>query len=88
MRGEEDALFWDELSAADAKSDSLKAHIRYSSVDGNMSAEEIASTAGGSIANKHIYLCGPVKMTEAFVKKFKAMGVPAGNIHFEEFNFR
>ncbi len=88
VRGEEDALFWDELSAADAQSDSLKAYIRYSSVDGNMSAEEIANAAGGSIINKHIYLCGPVKMTEAFVKKFKAMGVPAGNIHFEEFNFR
>ena len=88
VRGKEDALFWHELKKANEENSAFEAHIRYSNIDGNLTAEMIAQKAGGSIENKHIYLCGPVKMTEVFTKKFKQMGVPASNIHFEEFNFR
>jgi len=33
-------------------------------------------------------MCGPLPMVQAFEKKFMEAGVPAENIHFEEFNFR
>jgi ferredoxin-NADP reductase len=33
-------------------------------------------------------MCGPLAMVQAFEKKFLSLGVPAKNIHYEEFNFR
>jgi ferredoxin-NADP reductase len=44
--------------------------------------------AGGDIRQHHVYMCGPLPMVQAFEKKFMEVGVPAENIHFEEFNFR
>ncbi len=44
--------------------------------------------SAGEIANKHIFLCGSIGMTEAFTRRFKALGVPSNQIHYEEFNFR
>ena len=88
VRGEADALFWDEFKSADETHNNFRSHLRYSSKDGQLSAEDIAEMSQGNIAAKHIYLCGPASMTEGFARSFKKMGVPAGQIHYEEFNFR
>jgi len=50
--------------------------------------EEIVRNASGALSGYHIYMCGPLPMIQAFEKKFLESGVPAKNIHFEEFNFR
>jgi ferredoxin-NADP reductase len=50
--------------------------------------DKIAAQVNGNLAGTHVYLCGPVPMTEAFRKAFAQRGVPRANIHFEEFNFR
>lgn len=42
----------------------------------------------GSIVEKDIYLCGPSALIKAFSQQFQDMGVPADQIHFEEFKFR
>ena len=57
-------------------------------MDGHLSAAQIVERVNGHITDKDIYLCGPVNMTEGFARQFKKMGVPAGQIHYEEFNFR
>ena len=88
VRGEADALFWDEFKAADETHNNFRSHLQYSSKDGQLSPEDIAEMSQGNIADKHIYLCGPANMTEGFAHSFKKMGVPAGQIHYEEFNFR
>ena len=88
VRGEADALFWEEIEAAAANDPQLQAHLQLSSVNGHLSAENIAQAARGNIADKEIYLCGPVKMTEGFAAAFRKLGVPASHIHYEEFNFR
>ena len=88
VRGEGDALFWDEFMAADDKYDEFAAHLQYSTKDGHLSAEDVAKQIRGNITDKDIYLCGPVKMTEGFTRAFAKMGVPRSNIHYEEFNFR
>ena len=51
-------------------------------------AADVAKNSGGSVTGYHIYMCGPLPMVQAFEKKFFALGVPANNIHYEEFNFR
>jgi len=88
VRGEADALFWDEFQAVDATDDDFRATIRYSSKDGHFSPTELAELCQGDIVSKDIYLCGPAKMTEGFARQFKKMGVPSSQVHYEEFNFR
>lgn len=88
VRHKDEALFVDEIEAAAQKNPRLKPHIRYSATDGSLTIEQIVQDAGGQVSEHHVYLCGPLPMTQAFEKKFMALGVPTGNIHYEEFNFR
>ena len=88
VRHREEAIFVDEIEAAAKKNPHLKAHIRFSSIDGSLTVDEIVKNAGGNISGHHIYMCGPLPMVQAFEKKFLEAGVATGNIHYEEFNFR
>ena len=48
----------------------------------------MVGNAGEDVQNYDIYMCGPLPMVQAFTRKFKELGVPSAQIHFEEFNFR
>jgi predicted ferric reductase len=87
-RHPEEAVFKEEIEAAARKNPRLKARVRFSSTMGSLTVEEIAANAGGNVSGHHVYLCGPLPMTQAFEKKFLELGVPPVNIHYEEFNFR
>ena len=86
VRHPEEAVFSDEIESIAKKHPRLKAHIRHSSTHGSLSVDEIVKNAGGDVHQHHIYMCGPLPMVQAFEKKFLEAG--AGNIHYEEFNFR
>ena len=88
VRHKEEALFLDEIESAAKKNSCLKVHVRFSATDGSLGMEEIIKNAGGNANDHHVYMCGPLAMVQAFEKKFLAWGVPAKNIHYEEFNFR
>ncbi len=88
VRHREESIFVDEIEAAAKKYPNLKAHIRFSSTDGSLTIDQIVKNAGGNISRHHIYMCGPLPMTQSFEKKFLELGVPQGSIHYEEFNFR
>ncbi|MBI5822716.1 MAG: ferredoxin reductase family protein [Chloroflexi bacterium] len=88
VRHPEEAVFVDEIEAAAKQNSRLKARVRYSSTDGSLTVEDIIQNADGDIRGHHVYMCGPLPMVQAFEKKFMEAGVPAENIHFEEFNFR
>jgi predicted ferric reductase len=88
VRHPEEAIFVNELEAADAKNSRLKVHIRYSAKDGSLRVEDILKNVEGDIRSYHVYMCGPLPMTMAFEKKFLDLGVPKDNLHYEEFNFR
>jgi predicted ferric reductase len=88
VRHKEEALFLDEIEAAAKKNPRLKTHIRFSSTDGSLNIDDIVRNAGGTVNGHHVYMCGPLPMVQAFEKKFLSLGLPKGNIHFEEFNFR
>jgi predicted ferric reductase len=57
-------------------------------VDGSLNIDDIVKNAGVDVRGHHIYMCGPLAMVQAFEKQFLLLGVPAKNIHYEEFNFR
>lgn len=88
VRHPEEAIFVDELEAADAKNPRLNVHIRYSAKDGSLRIDDIIKNVQGDIRSYHVYMCGPLPMTMAFEKKFLELGVPKENLHYEEFNFR
>lgn len=88
VRHREEALFLDEIQAAGQRHPRLRVHVRFSAVDGSLKIDEIIQRAGGDIRGYHVYMCGPLGMIQAFERKFREAGVPAGSIHFEEFNFR
>ncbi len=88
VRHPEEAVFVNEIEDAAKKYPHLKAHVRFSSVSGSLTVDEIVKNAGGNIGGHHIFMCGPLPMVQAFERKFLEMGVPTGNIHYEEFNFR
>jgi predicted ferric reductase len=88
VRHKEEALFVAELEAAAQKNPRLQVHIRYSAVDGSLTSAEIIKNAGGDVRGHHVYMCGPLAMVQAFEKQFMEHGVPATQIHYEEFNFR
>src|SRR5574341_1150312 len=80
-RAETDALFWDEFAAAAQQHPWFRATLNVSSRDGSLTAEKIIATLTGRVADRHIYLCGPLPMTEAVKTQFTQKGVPLGNIH-------
>lgn len=88
VRHKEEALFLDEIEAAAKRNPRLKPRIRFSATDGPLTVEQIVENAGGDLRGHHIYLCGPLPMVQSFERQFLSLGAPAGNIHYEEFNFR
>lgn len=88
VRHPEEALFLDEIKAADERNPRLKTHIRFSATEGSLTIDHILKSTSGNIKDYHVYLCGPLPMIQAFEQKFLALGVPKRQIHFEEFNFR
>lgn len=88
VRTPEDALFRDEIEAATRKHPGFRAHLGYSNSQGKLSVEYIARTCSGTIVEKDIYMCGPTTMTTSFQRRLRKLGLPAHQIHFEDFNFR
>jgi len=88
VRHKEEALFVDEIESAAKKNPRLKARVRYSSIDGSLTIDDIVKSAGGDVRGHHVYMCGPLPMVQAFETKFLGLGVPKENLHYEEFNFR
>ncbi|MBN1453792.1 MAG: ferric reductase-like transmembrane domain-containing protein [Anaerolineales bacterium] len=88
VRHREEALFLDEINAAAKANPRLKAYVRFSATDGSLTVDEIVENAGGDVRDYDIYMCGPLPMVQAFSRKFAELGVPARQIHYEEFNFR
>jgi predicted ferric reductase len=88
VRHPEEALFLDEIRATAQRTPRLKPHIRFSAVDGPLSVEEILKHVEDSLSDTHVYLCGPLPMIQSFERRFLALGMPKGHIHYEEFNFR
>jgi predicted ferric reductase len=88
VRHRDEVLFYNEVVAAALKNPRLKLHIHYSATSGSLTVDEIVRNAGGMVKDHHIYMCGPYSMKVDFEKRFRSLGVPSGNIHYEEFSLR
>jgi len=88
VRTRDEALFLDEINTAMKQNPSFRAFIRFSIESGSLTVDEIVQNSGDDFRDRHVYMCGPYGMMQAFAEKFKSFGVPADHIHYEEFNFR
>jgi predicted ferric reductase len=87
VRSEDEALYLDEIESAQAANPSFHVYVHLSNHDGRLDGEKIAR-ACGDVAGREVYLCGPFPMTMALIEQLRRLGVQAGQIHYEEFNFR
>lgn len=88
VRHAEDTLFVDEIKNIAARHPELRFHLTVSSQDGSLTVDRIEQASRGSLADKSIYICGPVPMIQAFEADFIGKGVDPAKVHFEEFAFR
>ncbi len=84
----EEALFLDEIMAAGNSDPSLRLHMRFSLENGSLTIANISTQVGDDLRLYDVYICGPFSMVQAFTTQFRALGLPPGRIHYEEFNFR
>ncbi|WP_029896401.1 ferredoxin reductase family protein [Desulfohalovibrio reitneri] len=57
-----------------------------SSEKGRFTAEYADSRVEGGLRGKLVFLCGPQDMMNAMIEQLKALGVPEGDIFFEDFS--
>jgi predicted ferric reductase len=87
VRLEADALYLDEIEAALRQYPSLHAKVVESEREGLLNAENVADghTRGTDV---WVYMCGPPPMMTALAKGFRALGIPASRVRWEQFDIR
>jgi predicted ferric reductase len=81
------ALYLDEIDAAAAQHPTLRAQVIDTEKDGFLTAQ--TAMAGRSPgADVWVYMCGPPAMTSSLSDGFRALGIPASRVRFEQFDIR
>jgi predicted ferric reductase len=81
------ALHLDEIEAAAAQHPTLRARVIDTEKAGFLTAD--AAMAGRSTgADVWVYMCGPPAMTSALSDGFRALGIPASRVRWEQFDIR
>ena len=88
VRTQADALYLAEIRAVAAREPGLRVHLIVTTTQGRLTVEQIQRHTSGRLADTHVFLCGPLAMTESFTRGLRAVGVPRDQIHAEHFAFR
>lgn len=83
-----DAPYLDEIRAAATRLPDVQVHIVLTGDQGRLTIEQVRDAVGGRVDGSHVFLCGPMAMTESFSRALRKLGVPRDMIHFEHFKFR
>jgi predicted ferric reductase len=84
----EEALFVEEFQQAAAANPGFNFVLRVTSEQGSLTVADVLAAVGERPEECSYFLCGPFGMIEAFQQGLMAAGVPAAQIHFEEFRLR
>jgi predicted ferric reductase len=82
-----DAVYLDEIEAAGLRHPSLRIHVVASDTDGQLSVEQVAAAMPPAIST-WVYMCGPPAMMTALSNGFRALGIPAARVRWEDFDIR
>jgi len=84
---EADALYLDEIEAAASQHPTFHTKIVETERGGLLTAERAASGHPRG-ADVWVYMCGPPPMMTAFAEGFRALGIPASRVRWEQFDIR
>ena len=87
VRREGDALYLDEIQAAGAKHATLHTTVVETERDGLLTAER-AARGHPPDSDLWVYMCGPPAMMTALARGFRALGIPASRVRWEQFDIR
>jgi predicted ferric reductase len=85
FRSPNEAIYLPELQNLTQINPRLKIIPFYSEERGHLSVNKIEELSG-SLIHKHVYICGPIQMMKSLKEQCILKGIPAGNIHTEEFS--
>ena len=83
---DEEAHFLDELQAIARRRDDFRVSVVARDREGFLTASRLAEEQP-DLASAHVLICGPPAMIDNLRAQLTARGVPAGQIHAEEFGF-
>jgi len=87
VRRQADALYLDEIDAATRRHPTLRVTVIETDNDGLLTAEK-ATNSDADGTDLWVFMCGPPPMTAALAKGFRALGVPASRVRWEQFDIR
>jgi predicted ferric reductase len=87
VRQQADALYLDEIEAAARRHPTLRAKVVSTDREGLLTAEKAANGHPRG-TDTWVYMCGPPPMMTALAKGFRALGVPASRVRWEQFDIR
>ncbi len=89
-RTREDIVFWEELNDLAASMENVRlTHVMsqdesFEGEQGRIDAEKIERLVP-DVAQREVYVCGPIPMMEAVVQAVKSLGVAPERVHYEKF---
>jgi predicted ferric reductase len=87
VRRHEDALYLDEIDAAARRHPTFHPAVVETDREGLLTAEKTANGRPPGI-EEWVYMCGPPQMMTALAKGFRALGIPASRVRWEQFGIR
>ena len=87
VRRRADALYADEIEAAARLHPTLRTNVVVTEREGLLTAEQAANgrPRGTDVS---VFMCGPPPMMTAFAEGFRALGMPASQVRWEQFDIR
>ena len=87
VRRQADALYLDEIDAAARRHPTLHPNVVETERAGLLTAEKAANGRPRG-TDVWVYMCGPPPMMTALAKGFRALGIPASQVRWEQFDIR
>jgi predicted ferric reductase len=87
VRRQTDALYLDEIDAASRQHPTFRTKVIETEREGLLTAEQAANGRPHG-ADVWIYMCGPPPMMTALANGFRALGIPASRVRWEQFDIR
>lgn len=86
VRTEREAIYQQELAAAATRNPNLEFRVHCTAEQGHLDVGALVLEARPE--EYSAFICGPVPMRQNLVRQLKALGVPRGEVFFEEFRLR
>ena len=85
VRDPSEAAYAEEIERSAARPGNVNFQVHASSKSGHL---QLADLNMGDVDDLWVYICGPVRMRDSFIKQLHGLGVPRSRVFYEEFSLR